>query len=532
MGLRKKRIKSPLFFVYCPSAEKTVKEAIMDLITSLVSLYLSDRRKAIAKYATSAREMQEKVLRSLVRRAAKTEWGREHKYSEIKNYDDFAANVPITSYDDLQESIERMRHGAKDVLWPGLVRYYAKSSGTTAGRSKYIPVTKVGLRRLHTMGGHDVTAMYLGRNKKSRLTTGHSLILTGGFDPELDTPTSRTGYVSSIMTSTLPQFLRRIMKFGPPVEIASIKDFGERREKLAEYALKTKVTSISGVPSWWLSVLSRTMEMAGKETMDEIWPDLEIFVHGGVAFTQYRDLYHKIITKPDMHYVETYNASEGFFGVQTDPADPAMTLMVDYDVFYEFIPLSELGNKDAKAVPVWEVEPGVNYAMVISTSCGLWRYLLGDTIRFTRKNPYRFMITGRTRQFINAYGEEVILENAEKGLEAACKATGAKVLEYHAAPVYMDEHGKARHQWMVEFAEEPDSMEKFVAELDNGIRACNSDYDDKRYEDIVLSRIDLVKARKGLFHDWMAKHGKLGGQNKVPRLANSRDIMDELLGMN
>lgn len=468
----------------------------------------------------------------LIRRAMDTEWGREHKFSSINGYRDFTTHVPVSSYDDLQERIERMRQGERDILWPGQVKYFAKSSGTTAGRSKFIPVTSEGLHRIHMMGGHDATATYLGYNKESRISTGHALILSGSFDPTLDTPTSRTGDVSAIMTSSIPPFLRKLMKFGPPMEIASISDFGEKREKLANYALKTNVTSISGVPSWWMSVLSRVLELSGKETLDQVWPNLELFCHGGVGFTPYRDLYHKVIPTDKMHYIETYNASEGFFGVQTDPKDPAMTLMVDYDVFYEFIPLSQLGKKDAQVLPLWEVKTGVNYAMVISTSCGLWRYLIGDTIRFTQKDPYKFTISGRTRQFINAYGEELIVENAEKGIDIACKATGAKVREYTAAPVYMDEHGKARHQWLVEFAHEPDSMEKFTMELDTALRSLNSDYDAKRFEDIVLSHLELVPARKGLFNDWLQKHGKLGGQHKVPRLANNRDIMDELLSMN
>ena len=504
----------------------------MDLITSLASLYLSGRRKAIARYASSARDMQETVLMKLISQAVDTEWGKEHRYADINGYRDFTSSVPISSYDDLQERIERMRQGEKDILWPGQVKYFAKSSGTTAGRSKFIPVTKQGLKRVHMMGGHDATAVYLGHNKNSRVALGHALILSGSFDPSLDTPTSRTGDVSAIMTSSIPPILRKMMKFGPPMEIASLSDFGEKREKLAQYGLRTNVTSISGVPSWWLSVLSRMLEISGKETIDEIWPNLEVFAHGGVGFTPYRDLYHKIITKPEMHYVETYNASEGFFGVQTDPSDPALTLMVDYEVFYEFIPLSQLGKKEAKAIPLWETKTGVNYALVITTSNGLWRYLIGDTIRFTQKDPYKFIISGRTRQFINAYGEELIVENAEKGIDIACKKTGAKVREYTAAPIYMDEHGKARHQWLVEFAQNPDSMEKFTTELDTALRSLNSDYDAKRFEDIVLSHLELVPAHKGLFHEWLDKHGKLGGQHKVPRLANDREIMNELLSMN
>ena len=504
----------------------------MDLITIIVKAYLGNRRRAMARYAASTREIQEKKLRSFLRSAARTEWGRKYGFSEIHSYEEFASRVPVCTYDDIQDDVNRMRNGAKDVLWKGRVRYFAKSSGTTAGRSKFIPVTKRGLKKMHLMGGHDVTACYLASNPGAKVCKGHSVILCGSFDPDNSTPYSKAGDVSAIMTSSIPPFLRKLMKFYPPMDIALIKSFEEKREALAHFLSDKNVTSFSGVPSWWLSVLTRMLEVSGKNTLDEVWPNIELFAHGGVGFTPYREIYKNLVPGGRMHFVETYNASEGFFGVQNDPADPAMLLMVDYDVFYEFIPVSSLGTGEEKPIPVWEVKPGVNYAMLITTSCGLWRYMIGDTVRFTQTSPCKFVITGRTHQFINAFGEELIVENAEQGLKIACEKTGAHVLEYTAAPVFMDSHAKCRHQWVVEFDTAPSSMEDFSRELDTALRQINSDYDAKRFNDIVLDPLEVIQAREGLFHDWMKERGKLGGQHKVPRLANNRRYIEPLIELN
>ena len=288
------------------------------------------------------------------------------------------------------------------------------------------------------------------------------------------------------------------------------------------------VTNISGVPSWMLSVLDRVMELSGKQHLEEVWPNLEVFFHGGVAFTPYRQQYERLITSPRMHYMETYNASEGFFGLQDDPNDKAMLLMLDYDVFYEFQE-TEAGGA---VVPLWGVEPGKNYAMLISTSCGLWRYMIGDTVRFTSANPYKFTISGRTKHFINAFGEELIVDNAEKGLAYACRQTGAEVSEYTAAPVFMDQKAKCRHQWLIEFAKPPQDVQLFATLLDKRLQEINSDYEAKRYKDITLQPLELVVARQGLFNDWLKSRGKLGGQHKVPRLSNSREHIEQLLSLN
>ena len=302
-----------------------------------------------------------------------------------------------------------------------------------------------------------------------------------------------------------------------------------KRDRIAHETLHKNITNLSGVPSWMLSVLTRVMELSGKQHLQEVWPNIEVFFHGGVAFTPYRKQYEQLITTPHMHYMETYNASEGFFGLQSDPTDPSMLLMLDYGVFYEFIPMDEFDNPHPTVVPLTGVQVGVNYAMVITTSCGLWRYIIGDTVKFTSTNPYKFVITGRTKSFINAFGEELIVDNAEQGLAYACQKTGAEVLEYSAAPVFMDGNAKCRHQWLIEFSRQPDNLQAFAQALDSKLQQLNSDYEAKRYKDITLQHLEVIQARAGLFNDWLKSRGKLGGQHKVPRLSNSRTTMEQLL---
>lgn len=489
--------------------------------------YFSARQKAIAKYATEAEEIQHKVLRHLIDSAEQTEWGRNHNYANIEDYSAFTKNVGINTYEELKGYIRRMREGESDVLWKGKVRWFAKSSGTTNDKSKFIPVSREGLKNIHYKGGTDCVSSYLAINKKSRMFSGKSLILGGSHAPNLNTPNSLVGDLSAILIENIPKAvnLTRI----PEKEVALLADFEEKREKIARAAMKQNVTNISGVPSWMLSVLNRIMEISGEKTLDNIWPNLEVFFHGGVAFTPYREQYKNIITLPGMHYMETYNASEGFFGIQTDLSDPAMTLMIDYGVFYEFMPLDQLDKPNPTVVPLWGVETGVNYAMIISTTCGLWRYMIGDTVKFTQKNPYKFVITGRTKHFINAFGEELIVDNAEKGLEQACIATGAQVRDYTAAPIFMDANAQCRHQWMIEFAKMPDSVDEFAKILDRSLQAINSDYEAKRHKNITLQPLEIIVARKGLFEDWLKGKGKLGGQHKIPRLSNSREYIEELL---
>ena len=311
-----------------------------------------------------------------------------------------------------------------------------------------------------------------------------------------------------------------------------MSEWENKIEKIAQNTINVNITNLSGVPSWMLVVIKRVLEIKGKQSLEEVWPNLEVFFHGGVSFAPYREQYRQIIKSDKMHYVETYNASEGFFGVQNDLSDPSMLLMIDYGIFYEFMPLDELDKENPKTYCLEDIELNKNYAMIISTSCGLWRYMIGDTVKFTSKNPYKFVITGRTKHFINAFGEELIIDNAEKGLAKACQATGAQVLEYSAAPVFMDENAKCRHQWLIEFSKMPDSIELFTETLDKSLKEINSDYEAKRYKDIALQPLEVIIARRNLFHDWLKQKGKLGGQHKVPRLSNNRKHIEEMLFLN
>lgn len=496
-------------------------------LTSIVSRAFLKRQKELERHINEGGALQQEVLEYLVDRAKNTEYGRRCLFSGIKTYEDFAQNVPLNSYEELKTWIDRMRHGEADVLWPGVVKWYAKSSGTTNDKSKFIPVSREGLQNVHYQGGKDAVALYLRNNPRSRIFDGKSLILGGSHSPNYNLHGSLVGDLSAILIENINPLANLVRV--PKKQTALLSDFEIKRDRIARETLNANVTNISGVPSWMLSVLTRVLEISGKNTIDEVWENLEMFFHGGVAFTPYRKQYEQIIRSPRMHYMETYNASEGFFGLQSDPSDPAMLLMLDYSVFYEFIPMDEFGKEHPTVVPLTGVETGVNYAMVISTSCGLWRYIIGDTVKFTSKNPYKFVITGRTKSFINAFGEELIVDNAEKGLEYACRETGAEVSEYTAAPVFMDDNAKCRHQWLIEFKREPADIDAFADILDRRLQEINSDYEAKRYKDITLQHLEIVKARPGLFNDWLKSRGKLGGQHKVPRLSNSREIIEQML---
>lgn len=497
--------------------------------TKLVGKFFAPRRKKIELYNTQAEALQEQVFRKLIKNAAHTEWGTKYDYAHIQSYSDFQ-RVPIQTYEDIKGDVDRMRHGEKNILWPGQVKWYAKSSGTTNDKSKFIPVSPDGLKNIHYMGGKDAVSLYLGINPESKFFSGKGLILGGSHSPNYNLKDSLVGDLSAILIQNINPLVNLIRV--PSKEIALLSEFEEKVERIADTTIHQNVTNLSGVPSWMLAVIKRILEKTGAKHLNEVWPNLEVFFHGGVCFTPYREQYKQIITSDKMHYMETYNASEGFFGLQNDLTDPAMLLMIDYDVFYEFIPLEEIDNPHPNIVSLTGVEVGKNYAIVISTSCGLWRYILGDTVKFTQKDPYKFIISGRTKHFINAFGEELMVDNAEKGLARACTATGAQVLEYSAAPVFMDANAKCRHQWLIEFSTMPDSVEHFRHVLDTSLQEINSDYEAKRHKDITLQELELIVARPNLFHDWLKEKGKLGGQHKVPRLSNNRDYIEEMLKLN
>lgn len=498
--------------------------------TPLINLLFKPRQKAISSYYCEAEHIQNKVLRRLLKDAENTEWGKKYNYSGIGTYEQFCKNVPIQTYEEIKQYVERMRRGEKDILWPGEVKWFAKSSGTTNDKSKFIPVSKEGLKDIHYAGGRDAVALYMLANPNSKMFSGKGLILGGSHSPNYNLSSSLVGDLSAILIENVNPLVNLVRV--PEKKIALLSDFEEKMEKIARSTMDQNVTNLSGVPSWMLAVIKHMLEIKGTNDLTEIWPNLEVFFHGGVAFTPYREQYKKIIPTHNMHYMETYNASEGFFGLQNDLTDSAMMLMIDYGVFYEFIPMDELDSENPNIVPLWGVEKNKNYAMVISTSCGLWRYLIGDTVRFTNTSPYKFVISGRTKHFINAFGEELMVDNAEQGLKKACDATGAQITDYTAAPVFMDSNAKCRHQWLIEFSQKPDSLEHFSELLDSSLQQINSDYEAKRYKNITLQPLEIIVARENLFHDWLKEKGKLGGQHKVPRLSNNRDYIDELLSLN
>lgn len=499
-------------------------------ITKIISKVFESRLKEIDLYDTQAGEIQQRVMARLIQQAANTEWGKKYDYKSLRTYEDFKNRLPIQTYEEVKPYVERLRAGEQNLLWPSEIRWFAKSSGTTNDKSKFLPVSKEALQNIHYQGGKDAVALYLRINPQSRFFSGKGLILGGSHSPNLNSNHSLVGDLSAILIQNVNPLVNLIRV--PSKKIALMDEWESKIEAIADSTIPANVCNLSGVPSWMLVLIKRILEKTGKQTLEEVWPNLEVFFHGGVAFTPYREQYKQVIHSPKMHYVETYNASEGYFGTQNDLSDPSMLLMIDYGIFYEFIPMEDIDKDHPRVYCLEEIELNKNYAMVISTSCGLWRYMIGDTVKFTRKNPYKFVITGRTKHFINAFGEELIVDNAEKGLAKACAETGAQVTDYSAAPVFMDENAKCRHQWLIEFAKTPDSIERFATILDNTLKEVNSDYEAKRWKDIALQPLEVIVARKGVFHDWLAQKGKLGGQHKIPRLSNTREYIEEMLELN
>ena len=502
----------------------------MDILTNTISLLFRPRQKEIARFAQDADAIQHKQLKSLLSTARNTEWGLKHDYKSIQGYADFCERIPLQTYDDIKPYATRMINGERNILWPSVVRWYAKSSGTTNDKSKFLPVTPEILKGCHYKGGFDTVSIYLQNNPDSHFFASKGLILGGSHSPSPLNRNAHCGDLSAVLLQNLNPLVNLIRV--PDKKIILMDEWESKIKAIVESTWKTDVNSLSGVPSWMLVLIKAVLQKTGSEYLTDVWPNMEVFFHGGVAFTPYREQYKDVIRSSKMHYVETYNASEGYFGTQNDPADPAMLLMIDYGIFYEFIPLEDVGKENPRTFCLEELELNKNYAMVISTSAGLWRYMIGDTVKFTSKNPYKFVITGRTKHFINAFGEELIVDNAERGLARACAETGAQVVDYSAAPVFMDKHAKCRHQWLIEFAQMPDSLEKFAKVLDDTLKEVNSDYEAKRQNNLALQPLEIIVARPNLFHDWLDSKGKLGGQHKVPRLSNTREYIEEMLELN
>lgn len=504
----------------------------MDLLSTLARLFLHYRVRAIKRYAKEGDAIQRRTLKMLVHEARNTQWGREHGYVEIRSYEDFAQRVPIGNYSSHKPYITRMMEGTPDVLWKGRITHYATSSGTTSDVVKFIPVSKHGLSHSHLRGGRDVTATYLDQNRGSHVGSGYSMILSGGFNPKYTTGKIKVGDISAIMAAAAPSFYRKLLHLVPPLRVAQMEDIHAKYDVITDIIRRKNLVAFSGQPTWNIMVLEMAMQKAGVKSAEELWPNMELFAHGGMSLVPYRHKLEALFPSGKMHYIENYNASEGFFGVQTNMADPSMTLMLDYANFYEFVPMNVYGKPEQYAVPVWKTEIGVDYAILVSTSSGLWRYDMGDVVRFTGREPYRFVIVGRTHQNINLWGEDLSVQQAEKAMETACKKSGAKVKEFTVAPVFLqDRTSSGYHQWLVEFTEEPADIEAFADTLDAELQKDDIDYEHFRHR-TGGGRLQLIKARPGLFYDWLDSKGKLGGQHKIPRLSSTRKYIEELIKLN
>jgi hypothetical protein len=475
-------------------------------------------------------EVQGEWFKKLINTARNTEWGKRYDFNSITSYETFRERIPVSDYEAMKGDIDRLMKGEQNILWPSDIRLFAKSSGTTSEKSKFIPVSAESLEECHFKGGKDMLGMYCHNYPDTLLFDGRGLAMGGSHTiKEVNNEEFYVGDLSALIIQKLPNWAEFIRV--PKRKLALMGEWEEKIEKMAHATIPHNVTSLSGVPSWTLLLLNRILDITGKENILEVWPNLEVFFHGGVNFAPYRNQFEMLIPSPQMHYKNTYNASEGFFGLQDMKDTEELLLMLDYGIFYEFIPMDEIDHEHPRAIPLSEVEKDVNYAMVITTNAGLWRYMIGDTVKFTSTDPYRILITGRTKSFINAFGEELIVENAEKALDIATSKCKASIQDYTAAPIYLEGKERAAHEWLIEFKEEPENLEFFSETLDNALKSLNSDYEAKRYHDMILRKPIVRKLPPDTFYEWMKKRGKLGGQNKVPRLANNRVYVDEILKM-
>lgn len=499
----------------------------MTLLNTFLSWLMRKRMHQIELFVKYPFDVQQDWFKKLIESGSKTEWGKKYGYSSIKTYEDYRREVPVNFYDDLKPYIERLMKGEQNVLWNTPIKWMAKSSGTTADKSKFIPVSQESLEECHFKGGKDLFAIYCNNYPETNIFNGKALALGGSHQISEYNTESYYGDLSAILIQNLPfwaEFYRT-----PSLDIALMDNWEEKIEKMAHEILKDDITNVSGVPSWTLLLLKKVLDITGRRDIFEVWPEMELYVHGGVSFVPYKEEYKKLFPGNRLNYLETYNASEGFFGIQDTTTSDELLLMLDYGVFYEFIPMNEIDKPAPKAIPLEEVETDVNYAIVITTNAGLWRYVIGDTVKFTSKNPYRIKITGRTKSFINAFGEELIIENADAALRIACEKTHAIINEYTAAPVYLSRNESACHEWVIEFTTHPDNIEYFTEVLDNALKSLNSDYEAKRHKDMILKLPKIHVAPKGTFYSWMKQRGRLGGQNKVPRLSNERKHIEEVL---
>ena len=501
-------------------------------LTPLARAIFSHRVKKSLRWVGDGEQAQRDQLAWLIAKARRTHWGESHHYEAIRSYEDFAQKVPVSTYEDFAPWIMRQLGGEKDVLWRGRVNRFAQSSGTSNGKSKYIPVTSDALQLCHYKGSSSVVAHYLNLYPDSRMFSGKGLILGGSFANEVDDlrKDARVGDLSAHLIDKVNSLVD-IVRI-PSKDIALMEDWEKKLPALVEASIGENITNLSGVPSWFLVLLKAVIEKAGATTIHEVWPNLEVFFHGGISFKPYRSQYAAITDVSKMRYIEAYNASEGFFAVQDTIDSRAMLLLLDLGVFYEFMPLDQLDNPSPQLVPMWKVEPGKVYGLVISSCNGLWRYAIGDTVKIESVNPVRISIAGRTKHFINAFGEELMVHNAEAAIAKVCDEMNCAILNYTVAPVYAADNSKGRHEWLIEFSKRPADLDMFATRLDELLQQENSDYQAKRYKGIFLDSLTIVEAKEGLFDCWLGSTGKLGGQRKVPRLANNRQFIEPMLKMN
>lgn len=501
----------------------------MPLLNSLFNWVMKKRIHQIELFRNYPHEVQSDVLYRLISDGKNTEYGKKHNFSGIKAYEQYQEQVPYVTYEELFPYIERIMKGEQNILWPSTISWFAKSSGTTNDRSKFIPVSQEALEESHFSGGKDLISIYVNSKEDSMIFGGKGLSIGGSHQKNPLDPYGASSYgdVSAVIMQNMPLWAKFVRT--PSEEVALLDNWEEKLERIAQETAAENVTSMAGVPTWTLLVLKRIMEIKGASHILEVWPNLEVFFHGAVSFSPYKDLFKELIPSEKFTYIDTYNASEGFFGIQDEPTREDMLLMLDYGIFYEFIPMDEYENTNPEPIPLWEVERNRNYAMVISTNAGLWRYNIGDTVRFTSTNPYRIKITGRTKHFINAFGEELVIENAETAIAKACEDTKAVIDNFTAGPVYLESRSKGGHEWVIEFLKEPNDLNSFIKSLDNNLKLLNSDYEAKRQGDLALVAPIVHVAPQGTFYEWMKRRDKLGGQNKVPRLSNDRAHLENIL---
>ncbi len=499
------------------------------LFNSIASWLLKKRYHQIELFLKYPAEVQEEVLHQLISMAKDTEIGKKRGFESIANYETFAQRVPIVSYEETEPLIERTRRGEQNIFWPTGIKWFAKSSGTTNAKSKFIPVSTEALEDCHYKSGKDLLCLYLNNNENSQLFNGKSLRL-GGSKELYEDNGSFFGDLSAILIDNMPFWAE--LSSTPSSRVSLMSEWETKMGAIIKESVEENVTSLAGVPSWMLVLLNKVLEETGRDHLFQVWENLEVYFHGGVSFNPYKDQYQKLLPRKNFNYYEIYNASEGFFAIQDRNNSDDLLLMLDYGIFYEFIPMETYGTVEQRAIPLWQVQTGKNYAIVITTNAGLWRYKIGDTLRFTSLDPYRVKVTGRTKHHINAFGEELIIENAEEALKNICKKTGAEIMDYTAAPIFMSGKEKGAHEWIIEFRKAPDELNYFTEFLDNALKSLNSDYEAKRYNNMTLKMPKVHVARENLFYDWLKSKNKLGGQHKIPRLSNDRGYIDELLQMN